>query len=103
MALLEYIYNGRPRAGSLPTASSEISMFGNLGFAELCIIAVVIAVFIWPAWRICRKAGYPGVLALAFFVPLLNIALVLFLAFAEWPIERQVRALEDGSRSSFAR
>jgi hypothetical protein len=74
-------------------------LFGNIGFVELCVIAVVVgAVVVWPAWRIVGKTGYPGILGLAAFVPLLNIALVLFLAFSEWPIERQLR--EVGRRSA---
>lgn len=73
-------------------------MFGNIGFMEACIVVVIVgAIVVWPAWRIVDKTGYPGVMALAAFVPLLNIVLVLFLAFSEWPIERQRRELERRS------
>ena len=76
-------------------------MFGNFGFTEMLIIlAIGGALVVWPAWRIVSKTGYPGVLALAAFVPLHNVALVLFLAFSEWPIERQRRDLER-QRASF--
>jgi hypothetical protein len=48
------------------------------------------AVFvIVPAWRICSKAGYPGWLALLFLLPIANLVLWYFLAFAEWPLERR--------------
>jgi predicted PurR-regulated permease PerM len=75
-------------------------VFGNIGYVEVCIIiAIVAAVVVWPAWRIVSKTGHPGILALGFFVPLLNIVLVLFLAFSEWPLERQPRELEQRSAS----
>ena len=37
--------------------------------------------------------GYPGILALGFFIPIVNIGPVLFLAFSKWPIERGRREL----------
>ncbi len=45
---------------------------------------------ILPTWRICSKAGYPGWLALLFLLPVANLILLYFLAFAEWPLERRV-------------
>lgn len=53
------------------------------------IAAVAGAVFIvWPAWRICSRAGFPGALGLLIMVPLLNLVLLYVLAFAEWPVLR---------------
>ena len=79
---------------------SEADLLGNIGFMEACIFAVVVgALVVWPAWRIVGKTGYPSVLGLAAFVPLLNIVLVLFLAFSEWPVERQLRDLERRNAS----
>ena len=36
-------------------------------------------------WKICSKAGFPGVLSLLMIVPIGNIILPLYLAFAKWP------------------
>jgi hypothetical protein len=36
-------------------------------------------------WKICEKAGFPGPLSLLMLVPIANIILLLYLAFAEWP------------------
>ncbi len=33
------------------------------------------------------KAGFPGWYGVAVVIPMLNLLLVLFLAFAEWPLE----------------
>jgi hypothetical protein len=54
------------------------------------IVAAVGAFFIlvWPAWRICTRAGFPGALGLLITVPLLNLVLLYVLAFVEWPALR---------------
>jgi len=56
-----------------------IMMFGVIG-AVLTVI---------PFWKICTKAGFPGPLALLMLVPLANIILPFYIAFAEWPALRQ--------------
>lgn len=62
----------------------------NFGFVEsLIVLAVIVVLTVWPGCRICRKAGYPAILGLLFFLPLLNVCLWLYLAFAEWPLERR--------------
>ncbi len=36
-------------------------MIGSVGGTELLIIAMLsVLIFVWPAWRILSKAGYPG-------------------------------------------
>ncbi len=47
---------------------------------------VVVAVFfLYPTWRICRRAGFPPALSLLILIPLLGWLIVLFvLAFATW-------------------
>ncbi len=72
-------------------------MVGNTGPVELLVIlAILPAVFLWPAWRILSKMGYPGAVAICAFVPMLNILLLFFLAFSKWPIEREVERLRIG-------
>jgi len=50
----------------------------------LVIHAVVIVV---PCWRIVKRAGYPGALALLALIPIVNITLLWVFAFVQWPIE----------------
>ncbi|MHC4540077.1 MAG: hypothetical protein ACYTEK_08020 [Planctomycetota bacterium] len=68
---------------------SILGFVGAPGPFELLIILFVSAfVFIIPViafWKICVKAGFPGPLGLLMLVPLANIFLPLYLAFADWP------------------
>ena len=70
--------------------------FGAPGGAELGVILVI---FLFAAlfamllptiafWKICSKAGFPGALGLLMLVPIANIILPFYLAFAQWPILR---------------
>ena len=59
---------------------------------ELLLIAMVAAivalVMIYPATRICRKAGFSPWLGIGIIVPIANLMLLWFLALAEWPARR---------------
>ena len=50
--------------------------FGMLIFAAILIV---------PFWRICEKAGYPGIASLLVLVPVVNVAFLYWLAFSDWP------------------
>jgi hypothetical protein len=55
---------------------------------ELTVIAYIIATMlavIYPSMRICRRAGFPSLLGLLAVVPLVNLALLWFVALAPWP------------------
>lgn len=49
------------------------------------ILLITVFVLVVPFWQICKKAGYPGMLSLLMLIPLLNLGLLYFLAFAKWP------------------
>jgi hypothetical protein len=58
------------------------------------VIPVLIVQFIaW--WRICTKAGLSGWLCLVMVVPGANIILPLIVAFVDWPVLSELRALKD--------
>jgi len=59
------------------------SGFGLFGFFIAAIVFVV------PLWRVCERLGFPPWISLAAVVPLANVVLLYFLAFAEWPSERR--------------
>lgn len=69
-------------------------MFRTLGLPELLVLLIAICVVV-PLWKIYSKAGYPGFLALGLFIPLVNIGLLLFLAFSDWPLHKELRALQQ--------
>jgi hypothetical protein len=60
----------------------------------LCIVAVLLVVAILPYWFIFSKAGYSGWVSLTQLIPLVNVVALYYLAFAEWPIQREVRDLK---------
>jgi hypothetical protein len=51
----------------------------------LGILAVVGLVTLVPYWKIFKKAGFAPALSLLTLVPLVNVIVPFFLAFAEWP------------------
>jgi hypothetical protein len=62
------------------------TIFGNgmwqFGPFMMLIVAVVV---ILPFWFIFSKAGYSKWLSLLMVVPLVNVILLYFLAFSQWP------------------
>ena len=46
------------------------------------------AVLIFPFWFIFSKAGYSRWLSLLLLIPLVNVAVLYFLAFSTWPTRR---------------
>jgi hypothetical protein len=70
-------------------------MFRSIGLPELIVICVFAFIFLlWPYCKIFSKAGYPGALGVLMLVPLLNVVMLFFLAFSDWPILRKLRALQ---------
>ncbi|MBU2648440.1 hypothetical protein KKI24_27285 [bacterium] len=63
---------------------------GGLGIGELFIMVIFAVVYIIPFWKIFSKAGYPGIMALTQFVPILNFIVLYYVAFAKWPIQNQI-------------
>ena len=56
--------------------------WGHFGPVGMLIFA---AVLIWPFWRICTKAGYPGIASLLVLIPVINVIFLYWLAFSDWP------------------
>jgi hypothetical protein len=68
----------------------------SLGLWELSIIIVislfVLILSILPViafWKICARVGFNGALGLLMLVPIANIILPLYVAFAAWPAFKQ--------------
>lgn len=74
----------------------------SIGFPELLVLlglTVISSVFfLLPFWKIFSKAGYPGVMALVMVVPFLNIIMLFYLGFAEWPVLRELEAFRGAQR-----
>jgi len=68
------------------------------GPMEVLVVGFMIILTVLPLWLICQKAGFPGWCGLAVLLPILNIALLFFLAFADWPALRDT-AQQNGNAS----
>ena len=68
----------------------NMMLYGNTMWAGhwLWMLVIAIAVVV-PAWRICRRTGYPGWLGLLAVVPFANLVLLYFIAFADWPADKR--------------
>jgi hypothetical protein len=59
------------------------------------VILVAIAIKLLIICKIFSKAGYSWALGLLMLIPLVNIIMAFFLAFADWPVQREVRRLRQ--------
>jgi hypothetical protein len=72
-------------------------MLRTIGPIEILIILLIGIVPLLAFWKIFSKAGYPGILGLTMLIPLVNVIMVLFLAFSEWPVLKELEALRRKS------
>ncbi len=57
------------------------------------LVSLLIFILIW--WSIFSKAGHSGARSLLLLIPIVNIIIFLIFAFGEWPIHRDVDALQQ--------
>ena len=60
----------------------------SIGIPELMVVVAICAVTlvtIWPTGRICRRAGFSSWLGVLAVVPIANVLLLWYLAYAAWP------------------
>jgi len=69
------------------------SIFSGVIGCGLALLVIVLAVLIW--WKIFAKAGYGGALGLLMLVPGVNLVMICILAFAEWPVLRELKELRE--------
>lgn len=60
----------------------------RIGLPELVVVLVVFVLVVYPAARICRKAGYSSWWGVLYILPIANVVWVWYLAFADWPALR---------------
>ena len=54
----------------------------------LVFLLVSAAILIVPFWKIMERLGYSPYLSLLMVLPFLNIGLLYYIAFTDWPVER---------------
>ncbi len=65
-------------------------MVGGVEIILILLITLFVSVIasiltVLPFWKICSRAGFPGALSLLMLVPVANIILPFYIAFARWP------------------
>jgi hypothetical protein len=68
-----------------------IGIFSGVFGCSLLLFMVAIGVFIW--WRIFAKAGFGGPFGLLMVIPVVNLVMLFVLAFAKWPVEKELDEL----------
>lgn len=64
------------------------------------IFWIAIAAFVvFLYWKIISKAGFNGALSLLMLVPCANFVMLIWFAFAEWPIEQRLKMMAGGGAS----
>jgi hypothetical protein len=61
----------------------------------LLVYLVAIIITVVAFCKIFAKAGYSWALGLLMFIPIANLVMFLVLAFSEWPILKELRALKQ--------
>ena len=73
-------------------SSSAIGAF-LIVYLVIMLAIVIFSIIVW--WKIFSKAGYSGAMGLLMFVPIANLVVLCVLAFAEWPILRELNQLRQ--------
>ena len=75
-----------------PNAAFLAAYFGVLAIFFLLATAFAIVI----QWKIVSKAGFSGVTSLLTLIPVVNLIVIVYFAFSEWPIERALKAAQGG-------
>jgi uncharacterized membrane protein YbhN (UPF0104 family) len=74
-------------------AEPVLIVFAALFVGLLVLISVAITLLIWC--KLFSKAGYSWALGILMLLPIVNIIMPFFLAFADWPIHKELRLLKQ--------
>lgn len=77
-----------------PGAFGPSPFFHGFGLLLAVFWLSVFVVLAVAFWNLYRKAGFDGVYGLLMLVPGVNLGVVLFLAFADWPVLKRLRERE---------
>ncbi len=63
------------------------NQIGLPGSMVSILVVMVVGLILWvvPCWKIFRKAGFSGWWSLALLIPGINVFMMYYLAFADWP------------------
>jgi hypothetical protein len=68
-------------------------MMGTFAVVFGIIGLIATAIYIIPMWKIFARTGMSGALSLLMLVPIVNIVMLYYLGFGNWPIEEELKRL----------
>jgi hypothetical protein len=71
------------------TGQTVVSMALSATFSAMEVVPLILPLFVFS--RIFSKAGYSGLLSLLLYIPLVNVIVLVYFAYTEWPIEKQLK------------
>ena len=76
-------------------------MIRSIGLPELLVVFTVLALpfLVVPFWKFFSTAGYPGIMGIVMLIPLLNVVMLFFLGFSDWPVLRELTTPRKRSKS----
>lgn len=78
-------------------AEPVLIVFAALFVTLLVLISVALTLLIWC--KLFSKAGYSWALGLLMLLPIVSIIMPFFLAFADWPIRRELHSSNSGRKN----
>lgn len=75
-----------------PTIDPAVA--AGMGIFAMIVWLVTIVITIVVSCKIFSKAGYSWALGLLMLIPIVNFIMMLVLAFSEWPIQKEIKALK---------
>ena len=81
-----------------PVFVSLLILFGILVFLLVFLIVTAIKLLIFC--KIFSKAGFCWAFGLLMLIPIANIIMAFFLAFADWPVQKELRLLKQQQQAN---
>jgi uncharacterized membrane protein YhaH (DUF805 family) len=66
-----------------------------IAFVIAFIVLVILAIKLLICCKIFSNAGYSWALGLLILIPIVNIIMAFYLAFADWPVNKELRLLRQ--------
>ncbi len=79
-----------------PNVAPVFSLFFLIFMIPLVLIIVAVKILIFC--KIFSRAGYSWAFGLLMLVPIANIVMLFVLAFAEWPVQQELRSFRQQSQ-----
>jgi hypothetical protein len=87
---MQYLAQVTQPTSSTPDFSTALAALSGTTLI-VAAVAILFAITLW--FMVFKRTGMNPWLSLLMFVPLVNLVMLIILAFTEWPIQREVKAL----------